>query len=67
MGESREEVYGQLLERFREQHARAPRSPERRALEAELGARGIDTTDFGIFSSVAPTTFDADRAGTILV
>jgi hypothetical protein len=67
MGESREEVYGQLLERFREQHARAPRSPERLALEAELEARGIDTTDFGIFSSVAPTAFDADRAAPILV
>jgi hypothetical protein len=67
MGESREEVYGQLLERFREQHPRAPRSPERRALEAELEAQGIDTTDFGIFSSVAPTTFDADRAAPILV
>lgn len=67
MDDSREEVYGQLLERFREQHARAPRSPERRALEAELEARGVDTTDFGIFSSVAPTTFDADRAAPILV
>ena len=64
---SRQEVYGQLLDRFREEHARASKSPEWKALEAELEARGIDATDFGIFSSVAPTTFDAEAAAPLLV
>ena len=67
MSDDRDEIYGQLLDRFRAEHARAPRSPEWRALEAELEAQGIDTTDFGIFSSVAATTFDDERAAPVLV
>ena len=67
IGGTRQEVYDQLLDDFREQHARAEKSPERQALEAELHAHGIDTTDFGIFSSVARTTFDDEAAAPILV
>jgi hypothetical protein len=62
-----QETYEQLLDRFREENARAPKSPERRALEADLEAHGIDTKDFGIFSSVAPSTFDSEAAAPLLV
>ena len=64
---TRRDIYEQLLDAFREQNARAPKSPQRQALEAELEAHGIDTKDFGIFSSVAPTTFDAEAAAPLLV
>ena len=67
MSGSRPEIREELIERLRAQHARAPRSPDRRALEAELQERGIDTTDFGMFTSIAPTTFDAEKAAPILV
>jgi HEAT repeat protein len=60
-------VYDQLLDEVRQQHARAQKSPEWQVLETELRARGIDTTDFGIFSSVARTTFDAEAAAPLLV
>jgi HEAT repeat protein len=63
----RQEVHEQILERFREEQARAPKSSEWRALEAALEAQGIDTRDLGIFSSVGPTTFDAERAAPVLV
>jgi hypothetical protein len=59
-------VHEQLLDRLREEQARAPKSPEWRDLEAELEANGIDTTDLGIFSSVVPTGFDYDAAAPIL-
>lgn len=61
------ESYEQLLDRFREENARGPKSPERRALEADLEAHGIDVRDFGIFSSVASTTFDDEAAAPLLV
>ena len=64
---SREEVYEQLLDRLRDEQRRAPKSAQWKALEAELEARGIDTRDFGIFSSVLPTTFDGDAAAPVLV
>jgi HEAT repeat protein len=67
MRSSRQEVEQQLLERLREQHGRAPRSPERRALEAVLEERGIDPTDLGMFTSLGPTTFDAEAAAPVLV
>ena len=64
---TRQDVYDELLDRFREEHARAPKTPEWQALEAELHAQGIDTTDLGLFSSVARTHFDAEAAAPILV
>jgi hypothetical protein len=59
--------YEELLDRFREEHARTPKSREWKALEAELEARGIETRDFGIFSSVAPTSFDGEAGAPLLV
>jgi hypothetical protein len=61
------EVHEQLLDRLREQQARAPKSREWQGLEAELEAHGLDTTDLGIFSSVVPTRFDYDAAAPTLV
>jgi hypothetical protein len=55
------------LDTFREEHARTPKSREWKALEAELEARGIETRDFGILSSVAPTSFDYEAAAPLLV
>jgi HEAT repeat protein len=49
------EVHEHLLDRMRAEQARAPKSAEWRQLESELESSGIDTTDLGIFSSVAPT------------
>jgi hypothetical protein len=56
----------QILDRFRERRRREPQSPEWRQLEAELEAHGIDATDLGIFSSVAPTRFDYEAAAPIV-
>jgi HEAT repeat protein len=67
LGDTMEEVYDHLLDRFRGRHAREPKSPEWQGLEAELEAHGIDTTDLGIFSSVAATTFDYESAAPLLV
>jgi hypothetical protein len=64
---TRQEVNEQLLDRLREEQRRAPKSSQWEALEAELEASGIDTRDFGIFSSVLPTTFEADTAAPLLV
>jgi HEAT repeat protein len=61
------EVHEHILDRMRAEQARAPKSAEWRKLEAELEASGIDTTDLGIFSSVAPTRFDYEAAAPILV
>jgi hypothetical protein len=61
------EVHEEIVDRLRAERERAPRSAEWRQLEDELEANGIDTTDFGIFSSVVPTTFDYDAAAPILV
>lgn len=63
----RQDVHKQILERFREEQARAPKSTEWRGLEAALEAEGIDTKDLGIFSSLGPTTFDAEKAAPVLV
>jgi HEAT repeat protein len=52
---------------MRRRRAASPRSPEWAALESELEARGIDTTDFGLFMAVAATTFDYESAAPILV
>jgi HEAT repeat protein len=60
-------VYEQILDDHRARHAGEPKSPEWAALEAELAAHGIDTTDFGLFSSIAPTSFDHEAAAPILV
>ena len=61
------EIHEQILDRLREEQARAPKSREWRELEAELEAHGLETTDLGIFSSVVPTHFDYDAAAPILV
>jgi hypothetical protein len=61
------EVHEQLLDRMRDENARAPKSPEWRGLEADLEAHGIEATDLGIFSSVVPTRFDYEAASAILV
>jgi hypothetical protein len=62
-----EQPHEYLLDRMRAEQARAPTSAEWRQPEAELEASGIDTTDLGIFSSVAPTRFDYESAAPILI
>ena len=61
------EVYERLLDRHRQLRAIAPKSPEWTQVESELKAHGIDTTDFGPFSSVMPVSFDNEAAAPILV
>jgi HEAT repeat protein len=67
MSDPTREIYDQLLDRHRQIRAVEPRSPEWMQLESDLEARGIDTTDFGLFSSVAPVAFDYAAAAPILI
>jgi HEAT repeat protein len=67
MSDPMREVYEQLMDRHRQIRAVGPKSPEWFQLEADLEARGIDTTDFGLFSSVATVVFDYEAAAPILI
>ena len=67
MSDPMREVYEQLLDRHRQINAVEPKSPEWMQVESDLEARGIDTTDFGLFSSVAPVAFDYEAAAPILI
>jgi HEAT repeat protein len=67
MREEAREIRQALLDRLRAENARAPKSVERAALEAELETAGIDTTEFGLFHDFGLTTFDYEAAAPILV
>jgi HEAT repeat protein len=67
MSEELREMQQELLDRLRAENARAPKSAERAALEADLDAAGIDVTEFGLFHTLGPTTFDSEAAAPILV
>ena len=62
-----DDLYRRVLDEHRTRRAAEPRSPEWSAVESDLEAHGIDTTDFGLFSSVAPTHFDYEAAGPVLI
>jgi hypothetical protein len=50
VSESARAIHERVLDDMRRRKAAAPRSSEWAALESELEAHGLDTTDFGFFS-----------------
>jgi hypothetical protein len=62
-----DDLYRRVLDEHRTRRAAELRSPEWSAVESDVEAHGIDTTDFGLFSSVAPTRFDYEAAGPVLI